>query len=69
MPLLRPGFLPVNLNEETQWDDGIFLLSHTTTYAPAVVITLIRRAGIVAEERDLVRAYWTSDQGIESLGL
>lgn len=69
LPLLRPAFLPVQLSEETQWDDGICLQSHTSTCAPAAAVTLLRGAGIVAEERDLVRVCSTSDHGTESLGL
>ena len=69
VPLLRPAFLPVSLSEETQWDDGICLQSDTSTCAPAAAVTLLRGAGIVTEERDLVRACSTSDQGTESLGL
>ena len=69
LPLLRPAFSPVSLSEETQWDDGICLQSHTSTCAPAAAVTLLRNAGIIAEERDLVRVCSTSDQGTESLGL
>ena len=69
LPLLRPAFSPVRLSEETQWCDGICLQSHISTCAPAAAVTLLRNAGIIAEERDLVRVCSTSDQGTESLSL
>lgn len=68
-PLLRPALSPVRLSEKTLWADDVCLQSHTSTCAPAAAVTLLRRAGILAEERDLVRVCSTSDQGTESLGL
>ncbi|OUX49760.1 MAG: hypothetical protein CBE43_09130 [Rhodopirellula sp. TMED283] len=69
VPVLRPAFSPVSLSKETQWGDGICLQSHISTCAPAAAVTLLRNAGIIAEERDLVRVCSTSEQGTESLGL
>ena len=62
-PLLRPALSPVRLSEKTLWADDVCLQSHTATCAPAAAVTLLRRAGILAEERDLVRVCSTSDQG------
>lgn len=69
VPLLRPVFSPLTLSESTRWEDGICLQSHSSSCAPAAAVTLLRRSGIVAEERDLVRVCSTSDHGTESVSL
>ena len=65
VPMLRPALAPVTLSGETRWGDGVCLQSDSSTCA---AVTLLRRSGIVAEERDLARACLTSDQGLDPLG-
>jgi len=61
----RPALAPVTLSGETRWGDGVCLQSDSSTCA---AVTLLRRSGIVAEKRNLVRACLTSDQGLNPLG-
>lgn len=69
MPVVRPLVAPAETAQVSEWSGNICLQSHSSTCAPAAAVTLLRSAGIEAEEHDLTRACMTSDYGTEALGL